>query len=52
MRGGARIGACQTPEIIGDVDAAVRCIRGFCEQAEREGGADLLLFPNASCRAT
>lgn len=35
---------CQTPEILGDVDAAVRCIRGFCEQAERER-ADLLLFP-------
>ena len=39
-----RIGACQTPEILGDVDAAVRCIRGFCAQAKREG-ADLLLFP-------
>jgi predicted amidohydrolase len=38
------IGACQTPEILGDVDAAVACIRGFCEQAEPEG-ADLLLFP-------
>jgi predicted amidohydrolase len=44
MRGVVRIGTCQTPEILGDVDAAVRCIRGFCEQAEREG-ADLLLFP-------
>jgi predicted amidohydrolase len=39
-----RIGACQTPEILGDVAAAVSCIRGFCEQAERER-ADLLLFP-------
>ncbi|HXT92780.1 MAG TPA: carbon-nitrogen hydrolase family protein [Trebonia sp.] len=39
-----RIGACQTPEITGDVDAAVACIRGFCERAEPEG-ADLLLFP-------
>jgi 5-aminopentanamidase len=39
-----RIGACQTPEILGDVDAAVCCIRGFCAQAKREG-ADLLLFP-------
>jgi predicted amidohydrolase len=44
MRGGVRIGSCQTPEILGDVDAAVRCIQGFCGQAEREG-ADLLLFP-------
>lgn len=44
MRRVVRIGACQTPEILGDVDAAVCCIRGFCEQAEREG-ADLLLFP-------
>ena len=44
MRGAVTIGACQTPEILGDVDAAVRCIRGFCGQAERED-ADLLLFP-------
>ena len=44
VRGVVRIGACQTPEILGDVDAAVRCIRGFCDQAEPEG-ADLLLFP-------
>jgi 5-aminopentanamidase len=44
MGGAVRIGACQTPEILGDVDAAVSCIQGFCEQAEREG-ADLLLFP-------
>lgn len=40
----ARIGACQTPEILGDVDAAVACIRAFCERAEPDG-ADLLLFP-------
>jgi 5-aminopentanamidase len=44
MGGVVIIGACQTPEILGDVDAAVACIRGFCEQAEAEG-ADLLLFP-------
>jgi predicted amidohydrolase len=43
-RGVVRIGACQTPEILGDVAAAVDCIRGFCAQAEPEG-ADLLLFP-------
>ena len=39
-----RIGACQPPEILGDVDAAVRCIREFSGQAEH-AGADLLLFP-------
>ncbi len=44
MRAAVTIGACQTPEILGDVDAAVSCIKGFCEQAEREN-ADLLLFP-------
>jgi predicted amidohydrolase len=44
VREAVRIGACQTPEILGDVDAAVCCIREFCEQAEPEG-ADLLLFP-------
>jgi predicted amidohydrolase len=44
MRATVRIGACQPPEILGDVDAAVRCIRGLCARAEREG-ADLLLFP-------
>jgi 5-aminopentanamidase len=44
MRAAVRIGACQPPEILGDVDAAVRCIQGFCGQAKREG-ADLLLFP-------
>jgi 5-aminopentanamidase len=44
MRSAVRIGACQTPDILGDVEAAVSCIKGFCEQARREG-ADLLLFP-------
>jgi predicted amidohydrolase len=44
MRAAVIIGACQPPEILGDVDAAVRCIQGFCGQAECEG-ADLLLFP-------
>jgi hypothetical protein len=34
MRRVVRIGACQTPEILGDVEAAVGCIIGFCEQAE------------------
>jgi predicted amidohydrolase len=44
MPSAVRIGACQPPEILGDVDAAVRCIQGFCGRAMREG-ADLLLFP-------
>ena len=44
MREVVRIGACQTPEILGDVEAAVGCIKGFCERAELQG-ADLLLFP-------
>ena len=44
MRAVVRIGACQAPEILGDLDAAVSCVREFCERAERER-ADLLLFP-------
>jgi predicted amidohydrolase len=44
MREVVRIGACQTPEILGDVEAAIGCIKGFCEQAEPQE-ADLLLFP-------
>jgi predicted amidohydrolase len=39
-----RIGACQTPEILGDLDAAVRIIKDFAGQAD-EAGLDLLLFP-------
>jgi predicted amidohydrolase len=37
-----RVAACQTPEILGDVEAALRCIEGFAGQE-----ADLLLFPEA-----
>lgn len=44
MREAVKIGSCQTPEILGDVDAAVWCIKGFCAQAEQEN-ADLVLFP-------
>ncbi|WP_433368104.1 carbon-nitrogen hydrolase family protein [Actinoplanes sp. CA-142083] len=36
-----RIGACQTPEILGDVDASLRVIREFADA----GDVDLLLFP-------
>jgi len=41
---GLRVGACQTPEILGDVEAALACVESFAEQAEAEG-VDLLLFP-------
>ncbi|MCP2322124.1 putative amidohydrolase [Hamadaea flava] len=39
---GLRVAACQTPEILGDVDAALTCVEDF---ARRAGDADLLLFP-------
>jgi predicted amidohydrolase len=39
-----RIGACQTPEILGDVDEAIRVVRDFAGQAD-DAGVDLLLFP-------
>lgn len=44
MRELVRIAACQTPEILGDVDAALSCLEQFCAQAGPED-ADLLLFP-------
>lgn len=42
--GVVRIGACQTSEIIGDVDQAVRIIWDFAGQADT-AQVDLLLFP-------
>ncbi|MEV0649140.1 carbon-nitrogen hydrolase family protein [Phytomonospora sp. NPDC050363] len=36
-----RVGACQTPEILGDVEGALRCVEEFAGRAD----ADLLLFP-------
>ncbi|RSM54886.1 carbon-nitrogen hydrolase family protein [Actinoplanes sp. ATCC 53533] len=39
-----RVGACQTPEILGDVDAAIQVIHDFAGQADA-AGVDLLLFP-------
>lgn len=39
-----RVGACQTPEILGDVEAALRCIEDFAGQAV-DRGVDLLVFP-------
>jgi 5-aminopentanamidase len=39
-----RIGACQTPEILGDVDAALLVVQDFARQADA-AAIDLLLFP-------
>ncbi|MFC6612791.1 carbon-nitrogen hydrolase family protein [Amorphoplanes digitatis] len=39
-----RIGACQTVEILGDVDAAIGVVEDFAGQADA-AGVDLLLFP-------
>jgi len=39
-----RIGACQTPEIRGDIDAAVAVMQDFAGRADASG-VDLLLFP-------
>jgi predicted amidohydrolase len=36
-----RVGACQTPEFLGDIEAALACIESFAGRAE----VDLLLFP-------
>lgn len=41
---GLRVGACQTPEILGDVEAALACVESFAAHADGEG-VDLLLFP-------
>ncbi|MEV1013268.1 carbon-nitrogen hydrolase family protein [Micromonospora sp. NPDC049801] len=39
-----RVGACQTPEILGDVGAAVQCIEEFGREADQRD-VELLLFP-------
>ena len=39
-----RVGACQTPEFIGDPLAALACMRRFAKEAEAKN-VDLLLFP-------
>jgi predicted amidohydrolase len=44
VTGVLRVGACQTPEFIGDVDAAIACIRDLAAEAA-PSGADLLVFP-------
>lgn len=38
------MGACQTPEILGDIESALLCIEDFAAQADAQG-VDLLLFP-------
>lgn len=40
--GRVRVGACQTPEILGDAESALSCVEDFAAQAE---GVDLLVFP-------
>ncbi len=42
MRQVLRVGACQTPELLGDVDASLTCLETFAAEAE---DVDLLLFP-------
>jgi predicted amidohydrolase len=44
MRRKLRVGACQTPEILGDVERALLCIEDFAERADAQG-VHLLLFP-------
>ncbi len=39
-----RVGACQTPEIIGNPPKALACILRFAKEAE-DKNVDLLLFP-------
>ena len=41
---GLRVGACQTPEILGNVEQALACIEDFAAQAHARG-VDLLAFP-------
>jgi predicted amidohydrolase len=42
--GVVRVGACQTPEILGDPDTALDCIEQFAARGA-DRGVDLLLFP-------
>lgn len=44
MKNSVRVGACQTPEIIGDQSKAIACMLRFAKEAEEEN-VDLLLFP-------
>ncbi len=44
VRGRLRVGACQTPEILGDIERALVCIEEFAAQADAQA-VHLLLFP-------
>lgn len=44
MSGSLRVGACQTPEILGDIDGALACVEDFARRADAQD-VDLLLFP-------
>jgi predicted amidohydrolase len=44
VRGRLRVGACQTPEILGDIGSALLCIEDFATEAAAQG-VHLLLFP-------
>lgn len=39
-----RVGACQTAELLGDVESALACVEDFAARADAQG-VDLLLFP-------
>ena len=39
-----RVGVCQTPEILGDVGAALACVEDFARRGD-DRGVDLLVFP-------
>jgi predicted amidohydrolase len=42
--GTLRAGACQTPEILGDIDAALTCLEDFARHGDDQD-VDLLVFP-------
>jgi predicted amidohydrolase len=44
VRGVLRVGACQVPEILGDIESALACIEDFARQAD-ERSADLMVLP-------
>lgn len=44
VRGSLRVGACQTPEILGDIESTLVCIEGFARQADDQS-VDMLVFP-------
>ncbi|GAA0924552.1 carbon-nitrogen hydrolase family protein [Virgisporangium aurantiacum] len=44
MRGRLRVGACQTPEFLSKIDAALSCINRYAAEADTRG-VHLLVFP-------